>query len=102
MRSVLDLLGRRTAGGALVAIVAEVPEVELPAVTRLRTRFGSVLIVKFDRSTWDASAPAAPDSGDGQIIRVTSRTPFPEAWNTALRRRSGRRPTVSMAGRWAR
>jgi uncharacterized protein (DUF58 family) len=53
LRAVLERLGRTPAGGAIVAIVADVPVEELPAIGRLRTRFGSTTIVQLDPSSYD-------------------------------------------------
>jgi uncharacterized protein (DUF58 family) len=93
-RRVVDRLARSSTGGALVVLAAAMPSDELDQIGRLRNRFGSVLIVQFDRSAWDstvASTTSAP--AYERILRVTGSHPFPEVWNSAVR--SGRQaPTV--------
>ncbi len=101
LRAVVDLLGRSPSGGALVAIVAEVPKEEIAALAQLRARFGSLTIVQLDRSCWDPSAPPSDARSDGTVVRVTSAAPFAQAWDEAARKRSGRRPTVNVTGQWA-
>jgi uncharacterized protein (DUF58 family) len=88
--AVVDRLARSSAGGALVAIVADVAPGELEHLARLGDRFGSVTIVRFDRSAWDPAVPVgrAGTARDG-IIAVRRGHPFPEAWNAAMRPRQG-------------
>ena len=81
----VDLLGRRSSGGALVAIVAQVPTEDLRALQMLRSRYGSVTIVQIDRSAWDPSSPA-PGPSDAAVVRVTRDTPFTVAWDRHIRR----------------
>jgi uncharacterized protein (DUF58 family) len=99
LRGVLDVLAQSAGGGALVVIVANIAQAELHAVARLRTGFGSLTVVQFDRSSWDATAPAAPEAtASTQLLRVTRSLSFPDAWNKAMRARSGgRRPSAARA-----
>lgn len=95
-RHVVDRLARSGAGGALVAVVSEMPARELEALNRLRGRFGSLTVVRFDRSSWDHDAPeTAQPAGDGSTVVVTRSTPFPAAWAAALARARHHRPLVS-------
>jgi uncharacterized protein (DUF58 family) len=88
----LDLLARRSSGGALVAIVADVPAEDIRALHLLRAKFGSVTIVQVDRSAWDGRAPVGrPLEG---VVHVTSATPFPAAWDEHVRRVSDGRSRV--------
>jgi uncharacterized protein (DUF58 family) len=87
-RLVVDRLARSSTGGALVVLVAAMPSEELDQLSRLRNRFGSVLIVQFDRSAWDPTVPsAAPAPGRERILRVTGTSSFPDVWNAAVRAR---------------
>jgi hypothetical protein len=81
---VIDRAARSSTGGALVAVVAQADDADIERIARLRSRFGSVTIVRFDRSCWEARAPAptAP-RGDG-VLLVTRDTPFPAAWNRTM------------------
>ncbi len=88
----LDLLSRRSSGGALVVVVAEVPAEDARALHLLRARFGSVTIVQVDRSAWDSRAPVGRPL-DG-VVHLTSATPFPTAWEEHVRRVSDGRARV--------
>ena len=81
----VDLLSRRSSGGALVAIVADVPPEDVRALLMLRSRYGSVTIVQIERSAWDPSAPVSPPR-DAGVIRVNRDTPFATAWERHIRR----------------
>jgi uncharacterized protein (DUF58 family) len=84
-RRVIDRLARSGVGGALVAVVSNMPASELHALNRLRTRFGSLTIVHFDHSSWDESAPPSPTPlATEQLISVTGSVPFPVAWERGL------------------
>jgi hypothetical protein len=81
----LDLLGRRSnGGGALVAVVAEVPAEDLRALQLLRARFGSVTVVQVDRSAWDTAVRASP-APDASAVRITRDAPFKVAWEQHVR-----------------
>jgi uncharacterized protein (DUF58 family) len=91
----VDLLSRRSSGGALVAIVAEVPPDDLRAIQLLRSRYGSVTIVQVERSAWDAGAPVDPNRNAG-VIRVNRDTPFATAWDRHIRRVSDGRSRIGV------
>ncbi|HEY9557683.1 MAG TPA: DUF58 domain-containing protein [Acidimicrobiales bacterium] len=96
LRRSVEILGRRSTGGALVVIVADVPSEDLSAVTSLRGRYGSLTIVQIDRSAWDPSAAIGP-APSVPVLRVTRDAPFPQTWNTYVRSMSasGRRATAA-------
>jgi uncharacterized protein (DUF58 family) len=96
-RRVIDRIARSSTGGALVVVVAMMPNTEMEQVTRLRNRFGSLRIVQFDPSSWGATASVRPETTSREgVIRVDATTSFAEAWNRVVRphRRSGRRSRV--------
>jgi uncharacterized protein (DUF58 family) len=84
LRRSIEMLARRSNGGAVVVILAEVPAEDLRAATTLRSRYGSLTIVQVDRSAWDRSAPVGP-APDGAVLRVTRDAPFASTWNTYVR-----------------
>jgi uncharacterized protein (DUF58 family) len=84
LRRSVEMLGRRSSGGALVAIVADIPDDDLRAVSTLRGRYGSLTIVHVDRSAWDPGAPVgAPPKVP--VLRITRDTPFAPTWNAYAR-----------------
>lgn len=100
MGDVLAGLRRSGNGGAVAVVTAGASGADLEAAARLRTRFGSVHLVVFEPSSWDAAIagrttfarppdPAAAGRGGG-VIRVTADAPFPEQWNAAMARSSRR------------
>ena len=93
-RRVLDRAARSSTGGALVAIVAQIADVELETLAKLRNRFGSVTIIRFTPSSWDprSTAPAPPPAR--RVLSITGATPFAETWNHAMTptRAGSRRP----------
>lgn len=80
----LDLLGRRSSGGALVAVVADVPSTDLRAVLALRHRYGSVTVVHLERS----GSGGLLDAG---IVPVRRDPGFAAAWDQHVRRLAGGR-----------
>lgn len=84
LRRSVEMLGRKSNGGALVVILAEVPNEDLRAVASLRSRYGSLTIVHIDRSAWDAAAPIAP-APEVAVLRVTRDEPFAAAWTSHVR-----------------
>jgi uncharacterized protein (DUF58 family) len=98
LRRTLEQLNRRSTGGALVVIVAEVPAEDIRAVATLRARYGSVTVVHLDRSSWDPTAPIGPPVS-GAVLRVTRDAPFATAWNTFVRSASGRSSGLAGARR---
>src|SRR3546814_16467928 len=88
LRRSVEILGRRSTGGALVVIVADVPSEDLSAVTSLRGRYGSPTIVQIDRSAWDPSDAIGP-APPVPVLRVPRDAPFPQTWNTYVSPRTG-------------
>ncbi len=84
LRRAVEMLARRSTGGALVVILAEVPADDLRGVASLRSRYGSLTIVQIDRSAWDASAPTPSRRLDG-ALHVTGAQPFASVWNAHVR-----------------
>jgi hypothetical protein len=78
----LDLL-HRSGGGALVVVLAQTTSAELSNVTRLRRRFGSLVVVQVDSSAGAGRAPA-PLGSAATLLRVTPTTPFGDAWDRAI------------------
>lgn len=97
-RRVLDRVARSSTGGALIAIVADIGDLELDTIAKLRNRFGSVTIVKFTPSSWDPRATEAAPPATSRVLTITAAQPFPETWNRAMRPTRaatvGRRPSV--------
>ncbi len=84
LRRSVELLNRRSSGGSLVVLVAEVSQEDIQAVSSLRSRYGSLTIVQIDRSAWDPSAPIG-EAPAGAILRVTREAPFATAWKQVAR-----------------
>lgn len=84
---------RRAPGGALVVILAGVTDDDIDAFVKLRSRFGAVTIIVFERSSWDPSPgtpdrprrPGAPREARGvRVLQVTAERPFVDVWNEAV------------------
>lgn len=95
LRRSVEMLGRRSSGGALVVLLAEVPVEDLAAVSSLRSRYGSLTIVHVDRSAWDPSAAVGPPPSV-PVLRITRDASFATAWTAYARSASarGRRATA--------
>ncbi len=98
LRRSIDMLSRRSTGGALVVLVAEVPGDDLRAAAHLRSRYGSLTIVHIDRSAWDASAAVGPPP-DVPAMRITRDAPFASTWNMHVRTSTRRGRSRVGAGR---
>ena len=85
----VEMLGRHSTGGALVVIVAEVPDDDLRATLHLRGRYGSLTLVHIDRSAWDPGAPVGP-TPVVPALRVTREHPFATGWNALVRSQTRR------------
>lgn len=96
--SMVDLLRQGTgSGGAFVVVAGDLTGERTGALARLRSRLGSLSLVQVERSaTLESPTPARPAhswagrpaTGRGlPTIPVTEQTPFPRAWNDALRAR---------------
>lgn len=94
-RSTVDRLTHGAIGGAFVAIVGEMPQSELDALARLRTRYGWVKIVQFERSSWDPNAADQGPESTRQLLRIRRDRPFAAVWEAAVGASGGR---LSRAG----
>lgn len=86
LRGAVDLLSRRSNGGSLVVILAEAPAADRAAAASLRSRYGSLTIVRLDRSSWDPRAPVGA-TDDPSTVLVTRDVPFAAGWNAHVRGR---------------
>lgn len=86
LRRAVDLLARRSNGGALVVILAEAPPGDRLAASTLRGRYGSLTFVQIDRSAWDPRAPTGTTDEPATVL-ATSEVPFATAWNAHVRGR---------------
>jgi uncharacterized protein (DUF58 family) len=98
LQRTLGVITRGATGGALVAIVADVPPDDVRSLQLLRSRFGSVTVVQVDRSAWDARAGTGHPAGP-EVVHVTRDVPFPLAWDRHVRRASDRRARVGPGAR---
>jgi uncharacterized protein (DUF58 family) len=87
LRGTIGALSAPGHGGAVVAVVGNIADNELNALARLRGQVGSVTIVQFHRSCWDADFPSEPGGliAPG-LIRVSRDRRFREAWNGTFQR----------------
>lgn len=83
-RSSIDRLAHGSVGGALVAVVADMPQSEIDALVRLRTRYGWVRIVQFERSSWDPQAPDERAEPSRSLLRIGRTRPFATAWESTV------------------
>jgi uncharacterized protein (DUF58 family) len=83
-RRVLDRAARSSTGGALVAIVAAMPDNEVETLAKLRNRFGSVTIIRFTPSSWDPRAAAPTTPAPRRVLPITGAEPFADVWNHAM------------------
>jgi uncharacterized protein (DUF58 family) len=94
-RRVIDHVARSTGGGALVVVVALMGASDLERVLRLGNRFGSLMLVQFEPSSWGSTGPlprATPAREN--VLPVTAEVPFAVAWNRAVR------PSRAPSARW--
>jgi uncharacterized protein (DUF58 family) len=77
-----DDLGRVAGGGSLVLVVAALSSNDLVRFAGLRKRYGHVVTVVFEPSSYDPDGvdQAAP-IGVQKLLRVTRSMPFAEVWN---------------------
>jgi len=80
---------RRAGNGGSLAIITTDRAVaaDLEAMARLRTRYGTIVLVVFERSSYDPSAPQQhqpPLPAVSALVRITGSTPFATAWQTAM------------------
>jgi hypothetical protein len=89
----LDLL-QRDGQGSLVIVVGQTAGDELETTTRLRHRYGRVIVVRVGPAAaagngGPAQAPGAPPTAaaataSASVVRVTAQTPFRTAWNQVI------------------
>lgn len=100
LRRAVEILGRRSTGGSLVVVLAEVTDEDLRAVASLRTRYGALTVVRIDRSAWDTRAPEeegmVPAAG---TVRVTRSRPFAVGWDEHVGRITSGRGVPSRVAR---
>jgi uncharacterized protein (DUF58 family) len=87
LNDVLASLSRAGNAGSLVSIfTADAAPADYARVTRLQWRFGSLTLVLFERSSYDAAAPRGAGGAlkGGSVVRVDAAQPFPNAWNRAM------------------
>ena len=86
---------RRSGGGGAVAVIttSRASNADLQAVSRLRSRYGSIVLVMLERSATEAVASAAPRPVPrvGVLVRVTATEPFSVAWDRAMATLTGSR-----------
>lgn len=77
-----DSLSRSGGGGSLVLVVAALSSNDLTRLAGLRKRFGHVVTVMFEPSSYDPNGvDQASPAGVPRLISVTRDSPFPDAWN---------------------
>ena len=82
-----------TTGGVALVTTEGAGDEDLATIGRFTARFGSVVIVIFERSSWEPGTPAgrtAGRRGATQVVRVTGAQPFAAAWNRAVPVQPGR------------
>ncbi|MCU1352864.1 MAG: hypothetical protein JWM05_2073 [Acidimicrobiales bacterium] len=95
LRPLLD----RGPGGALVALLAAPTRDDVEALLHVRSRFGMVTAVVFERSSWDPRAApddrtAVPTAPGLRVLRVNASAPFAALWNQVMSRPSVRARTT--------
>ncbi|HVG87672.1 MAG TPA: DUF58 domain-containing protein [Gaiellales bacterium] len=78
----LDRLGRGTSGGSLVLIVAALASTDLRRLSNLGSRFGKVVTVLIEPSSWDPDGidqAAPPDVSN--LVQVARDQSFLDGWN---------------------
>jgi uncharacterized protein (DUF58 family) len=97
LTAVLAGLRREGNGGTLAVVTtAAASDADLQAIARLRSRFGAVALVMFERSSFDAGAQAHASHRVvppmTYVARVTATVPFADAWDRAVSQRRGGAP----------
>jgi uncharacterized protein (DUF58 family) len=85
--AILASLRREGNGGALTVVTtAAAADTDLNRIARLRSRFGAVTVVLFERSALDPDGhdTARPVPGARSVVRVTAARPFAAAWTETL------------------
>lgn len=84
----LDRLARTTTGGSLVALVSRPPAVDIEMIGRLRKRFSSAYLVRFDLDPGPMPAPSSAAARVPSMV-VDAGHPFAEVWNAAMGSKGG-------------
>jgi uncharacterized protein (DUF58 family) len=88
----------RSRGGSLTALVpSAIAAADLAQVQALRTIYGRVTVLQFERSSWDPDAPLEPVDPNHPGTRVNRRRPFPLAWEDTIRAATRRTGTSTRA-----
>lgn len=83
----LDRLGRNAGGTLVLLLPADVAPDDLLRLRRLQARYGRVIPVLFEASSWDPDAGVTPVRAGGGV-RVRGDRPFPVAWEEHVARRT--------------
>jgi uncharacterized protein (DUF58 family) len=80
---------RRAGNGGSLAIITtdRASTADLEAMARLRTRYGTIVLVVIERSAYEPGSPNTvmpPLPAVSALVRVTGSTPFAEAWDQAV------------------
>jgi hypothetical protein len=80
---------RRAGNGGSLAIITtdRASTADLEAMARLRTRYGTIVLVVIERSAYEPGSPNTvmpPLPAVSALVRVTGSTPFAEAWDNAV------------------
>jgi uncharacterized protein (DUF58 family) len=97
-RSSIERLTQGSIGGAFVGIVGDMGQTEIEALARLRTRYGWLRIVTFERSAWDPNAADTGVEGTQQLLRIRRGRPFAPTWEAAI---GTMRSTAASNTRWS-
>ncbi len=85
-RQTVETVAQSGAGGAFVALVSEIPDVELDSLLRLDARFGWISVVRFEPSSYGPAWPSPPAADRHGLLRVTNERPFDRVWDAAVSR----------------
>ena len=94
-RQTVDSLTHSSSGGAIVALVSQIPDAELDSLLRLHARFGWVSVVKFQPSSYGPTTTAVEDGTRRGLLHVTRDRPFAKVWDAAVGRSATMRGVVS-------
>lgn len=73
-------------GGTLVVITALASPSELHELVRLRPRYGTIVVVVLQPSSWGSDqAPQGSSTPWARLVEVSDARPFPVAWDLAVR-----------------
>lgn len=92
----LELLSRKSSSGTLVIIAAALAASDLRRIDGLTRRFGRVVTVVFEPSSWDPSGvdQAAPP-GLAHLVRATADSPFEQSWDRQFGGATAQAPPLS-------